>query len=183
MKGDILFFSIYSSSELRAPRSYISLNLGCCLRNLKSNRAGFYDQKSFFSCFVLLIFQICPICRTLPEKVEGDMLYEIYTAREYDDWFDDQQPKVRSQIENRLYKIMVDGHWGDCKRLDSDIWELRWENGRRIYYAYLTDYNLLMLIGGNKNGQSKDITQAKKVLRKRATEAFPIKRRGSSTKA
>lgn len=39
------------------------------------------------------------------------------------------------------------------------------EDGRRVYYVYLQDEEILLLLGGNKNGQSYDINQAKKILR------------------
>ncbi|HKZ00473.1 MAG TPA: hypothetical protein VJ112_04845 [Rhabdochlamydiaceae bacterium] len=44
------------------------------------------------------------------------------------------------------------------------------------YYAYLAEYNILLLLGGNKNGQNKDITQAQKILGKYA-EVSSQKRR------
>lgn len=46
------------------------------------------------------------------------------------------------------------------------IWELKWVGGRRIYYAYLPAQKILLLLGGNKNGQDKDIKQAKKIYAK-----------------
>lgn len=33
-------------------------------------------------------------------------------------------------------------------------------------FAYLAQENILLLLGGNKNGQDYDISQAKKILRK-----------------
>jgi putative addiction module killer protein len=44
--------------------------------------------------------------------------------------------------------------------------ELRWKNGRRVYYAEIPERNILLLLGGNKNGQDKDIHQAKKLFDK-----------------
>ena len=37
---------------------------------------------------------------------------------------------------------------------------------RRIYYALVPEANVLILLGGNKNGQDKDIKKAKKLLHK-----------------
>jgi hypothetical protein len=34
-----------------------------------------------------------------------------------------------------------------------------------VYYAYIPEKKILLLLGGNKNGQDKDIRQAKKILR------------------
>jgi putative addiction module killer protein len=66
----------------------------------------------------------------------------------------------------RLAAIELDGYFGDHKDLDSGVYELRWKNGRRLYYAYIPESRIILLLGGNKNGQEKDITQAKKILKK-----------------
>jgi putative addiction module killer protein len=46
------------------------------------------------------------------------------------------------------------------------ILELKWKNGRRVYYATIPEKKILLLLGGNKNGQDKDIRQAKKIFDK-----------------
>lgn len=89
--------------------------------------------------------------------------YFLYTTGEYDDWFARESPKAKLQIEKRLSHLKNEGHFGDHKRLDDLIWELRWKNGRRLYYALIPENNVLLLLGGNKNGQDKDIAQAKKI--------------------
>ena len=60
-------------------------------------------------------------------------------------------------------------HFGDHKFVGngiSQVWELRWKSGRRIYFAYIPDKNVLVLLGGNKNGQGKDIKKAKSIFQK-----------------
>jgi putative addiction module killer protein len=99
-------------------------------------------------------------------------MYELHKTREFDEWLQKQPLKSRLQVEERLLHIACDGHFGTCKHLTDHVWELKWANGRRVYYAYLAEYNVLLLLGGNKNGQSKDIKQAQKILRKYA-EASP----------
>ena len=99
-------------------------------------------------------------------------MYELHKTPEFDEWLKEQPLKSRLQVEERLLHIACDGHFGTCKHLTDHVWELKWANGRRVYYAYLAEYNVLLLLGGNKNGQSKDIRQAEKILRKYA-EASP----------
>lgn len=99
-------------------------------------------------------------------------MYDLLKTTEFDKWLQEQPLKSRLQVEERLLHIACDGHFGTCKHLTDHVWELKWANGRRIYYAYLAEYNVLLLLGGNKNGQSKDIKQAEKILRKYA-EASP----------
>jgi putative addiction module killer protein len=67
----------------------------------------------------------------------------------------------------RLEKIENHGHFGTIKDLDGDLWEIKWQSGRRIYYAYFAKQNILLLLGGNKNGQDKDIRHARKILSER----------------
>ena len=98
--------------------------------------------------------------------------YAIYKTPEYQEWFESQPLKAQVQIEDRLSKIEVEGYFGEHKFLSDGIWELKWKNGRRVYYAYIPEQNILLLFGGNKNGQSKDITQAKKNLRKHAKISY-----------
>ena len=93
------------------------------------------------------------------------MRYKIVKTEEYEEWLSGETMKSRFQIAKRLAKIESEGHFGTMKDLGDDVWELKWDIGRRIYYAYLPESNILLLLGGNKNGQSKDITQAKKILK------------------
>ncbi|MES2122104.1 MAG: type II toxin-antitoxin system RelE/ParE family toxin [Chlamydiota bacterium] len=93
-------------------------------------------------------------------------MYKLHKTSEFEEWLDEQPLKARLQVDERLLHIVCEGHFGVCKHLGNSVWELKWANGRRIYYAYIAELNILLLLGGNKNGQSKDITQAKKILRK-----------------
>jgi putative addiction module killer protein len=94
------------------------------------------------------------------------MRYTIIKTEEYDDWLKKETMKSRFQIAKRLEKIETDGHFGLIRDdLGEGLCELKWANGRRIYYCHIPKSNILLLLGGNKNGQSKDITQAKKILK------------------
>ncbi len=47
--------------------------------------------------------------------------------------------------------------------------ELKWKNGRRIYFSVTLEDDgqiLILLLGGNKNGQNRDIRKAKLILQK-----------------
>jgi putative addiction module killer protein len=92
--------------------------------------------------------------------------YTIYNTLEYDEWLEEQPAKSQVQIREHLSHIQEDGHFGDHKDVEGDVWELKWKNGRRVYYAYIPEKKILLLLGGNKNGQNKDIREAKKILHK-----------------
>lgn len=92
--------------------------------------------------------------------------YNIYKTPEYEHWLDDRTEKEKAQIAERLSKIALEGYFGDYKSVSDFIFELRWKNGRRLYFSYLDELDILLLLGGNKNGQDKDIAKAKKIFRK-----------------
>ena len=55
------------------------------------------------------------------------------------------------------------GNFGDHKSVGNDVYELRITEGKgyRIYYAHENNTIVLLLFGGNKATQSKDIKLAK----------------------
>lgn len=93
-------------------------------------------------------------------------IYTIYNTPEYDEWLKTQPAKSQVQIRQRISHIQDNGYFGEHKNVEDGVWELKWKNGRRIYYAYIPEKKILLLLGGNKNGQGKDIHQAKKILHK-----------------
>ncbi len=95
------------------------------------------------------------------------MQYKTKKTEEYDSWYSDQRAKEQAQIEKRVKNIVDHGHFGDNKDLEGGLAELRFKNGRRIYFAIFEDEGgetVVLLLGGNKNGQDKDITEARKIL-------------------
>lgn len=69
--------------------------------------------------------------------------------------------KAAARILARLEKLR-DGHFGDCKPLKSGVWELRIDvgPGYRLYYSRVGREVILLLLGGDKRGQSRDIAKA-----------------------
>jgi putative addiction module killer protein len=93
--------------------------------------------------------------------------FVIYFTEPFKEWLNSQTHKSRSQIRSRLLKIEDEGYFGTNKFLDRfGIWELKFNDGRRIYYALIPDSKIIVLYGGNKNGQEKDIKKATSILRK-----------------
>lgn len=98
--------------------------------------------------------------------------YLISRTPEFEEWMRNLSARIQMQIFKRLAKIEHYGHFGDHKSvsfyekglLKDVIWELRWDDGKRVYYAYIPKKRILLLLGGNKNGQDKDVTQAKSIF-------------------
>ena len=65
----------------------------------------------------------------------------------------------------RLQKIENEGHFGECKSVGNGISELKinYANGYRIYFKEKDGKIIILLIGGNKSTQPKDIEKAKEI--------------------
>jgi|SaaInlLV_10m_DNA_2_1039722.scaffolds.fasta_scaffold235678_1 putative addiction module killer protein len=61
----------------------------------------------------------------------------------------------------RLDRLML-GHYGDHKHISRGIYELRLHQspGYRIYYGELGDAIVVLLVGGTKRRQQRDIEKA-----------------------
>lgn len=72
------------------------------------------------------------------------------------------QPDVYGSILTRLDRV-EDGNFGDSGHVGGGVWELRIDLGigYRVYFGEDDDL-VILLLGGNKKTQAKDIKQAKK---------------------
>ena len=83
-----------------------------------------------------------------------------------DDWFESiREMHTRSKILTRLDRLKL-GNFGDCKAIGDGLAELRihYGPGIRIYYSKIGNKVILLLCGGDKGSQTKDIHKAKKYL-------------------
>ncbi|MBS3904472.1 MAG: type II toxin-antitoxin system RelE/ParE family toxin [Simkania sp.] len=97
--------------------------------------------------------------------------YNVYETEEYKEWLGEGTLKSQRQIHSRVLKIEEEGYFGHHKYLQgAGVWELKFTDGRRVYYAQVPESNVILLLGGNKNGQDKDIKKAAKIFGK-ITEA------------
>ena len=90
---------------------------------------------------------------------------QVLRSQEFNEWFECQTETVQSLVLARLHRISVDGHFGTTNHFDGLI-ELKWKSGLRVYTARIGQMVIVVVGGGNKNGQNKDIQKAKKVLNK-----------------
>ncbi len=72
-----------------------------------------------------------------------------------------QDQLIRDRVRIRILRLQ-DGNFGDHKFLSQGVWELRMNfgGGIRIYYGFFEDKVVLLLSGGNKNTQKRDIQKA-----------------------
>lgn len=112
------------------------------------------------NCYIIANDKICA------KPVKGLMVYEIEYSHEYEEWLHRQTDRMQFHIAQRLSKIETYGHFGVHKKVYDTIWELKWKNGMRIYFVHPERYVILLLVGGNKNGQNKDIRKAYNILKR-----------------
>ena len=78
-------------------------------------------------------------------------------------WESKLNRKARAIITARLARIRL-GNFGDCKYIQGKkgIYELRihFESGYRIYFGKYKEQIILLLLGGDKRSQKKDILKA-----------------------
>ncbi|WP_227061851.1 type II toxin-antitoxin system RelE/ParE family toxin [Acinetobacter pittii] len=89
-------------------------------------------------------------------------MYEIKTTETFDEWFDslrDTQGKAR--INARLRRVEL-GNFGDAEPVGENVSELRFffGPGYRIYFIQNGDEIIVLLAGGDKSSQQKDIDKA-----------------------
>ncbi|HQS58568.1 MAG: addiction module antitoxin RelB [Gallionellales bacterium 35-53-114] len=88
-------------------------------------------------------------------------------TREYQDWFDSLQDKqVKTRILVRIDRLQ-DGNAGDVAPVGEGVSELRlhFGSGWRVYYTERNSQIIILLAGGNKSTQAKDIKLAQTLAR------------------
>jgi putative addiction module killer protein len=90
----------------------------------------------------------------------------LYATDEFREWSDSLGNKRRALVDSRLDRIRESAHFGDFKPLGGGLYELRWKNGTRVYFSFKAGdvgRTVLILWGGDKNGQGRDISKARKL--------------------
>ena len=96
-------------------------------------------------------------------------MFFIEKTKEFDKWLkklNDIQSKAK--ILFRIQKLEKEEHFGDCKPVGEGISELRiyFANGYRVYFKEKDGKIIILLIGGDKSTQEKDIKKAKDIWKK-----------------
>ncbi len=73
--------------------------------------------------------------------------------------------RAKAKILFRLQKLEKEEHFGDCKPVGNGIRELRidYAKGYRVYFKETNGKIIILLIGGDKSSQQRDIEKAKKI--------------------
>src|SRR5436190_6781604 len=93
--------------------------------------------------------------------------FRIYRTKDgkepFIEWLESLKDKTgRANITNRLNRV-AHGNYGDCESVGNGIHELRihYGPGYRVYFSEQHETIILLLLGGSKRTQAKDIKKAK----------------------
>lgn len=89
-------------------------------------------------------------------------MFRIEKTILYHNWYRSLDVNTRLRISKRLHRIAVSGHFGDIKSVGEGVFELRFffGPGYRVYYKHIDGVIVLLLAGGDKSSQSRDIELA-----------------------
>jgi putative addiction module killer protein len=90
------------------------------------------------------------------------IVYQAEKDKEpFTEWFVALDSKIRIRIRSRLDRV-EQGYYGDYKSVGQGVYELRFffGSGYRVYFAEDGDTIVLLLCGGDKSSQSKDVIKA-----------------------
>jgi putative addiction module killer protein len=93
------------------------------------------------------------------------MRYELDSTEDFDRWLDGLPKADRNRLVARLDR-MEQGNFGDHKQLAECLFELRcfFGGGLRVYFTIRRSVVVLLLAGGDKDTQKRDIARANALL-------------------
>ena len=80
----------------------------------------------------------------------------------FDNWYNSlRDSKISTIIDKRLNRVIL-GNLGDCQSVGEGVFELRIDYGPgfRIYFGQVGTTIIILLCGGDKSTQGRDIRQA-----------------------
>lgn len=93
-------------------------------------------------------------------------MIEIARTGEFARWLKRlKDASARARINLRVDRVAMTGNLGDCKSVGDGVSEMRidYGPGYRLYFAWREDKLILLLVGGDKSTQQKDIARAKRL--------------------
>ena len=94
-------------------------------------------------------------------------MYTVVESEAFTKWLVGLRDRsTRQRLVTRIRKASL-GNLGDVKAVGANVWEMRefFGSGWRMYYLHQGDTIILMLGGGNKSTQKKDVSEAQAIAK------------------
>jgi putative addiction module killer protein len=94
-------------------------------------------------------------------------MIEVRATRWYKDWIAGLKDRAAvARIDTRIRRLSL-GNPGDFKSVGDGVCELRVDHGPgyRVYYVQRRELIVILLCGGDKQSQDRDIKAAKKIAK------------------
>ena len=102
-------------------------------------------------------------------RVKPEIQLEVYVTKNgkapFLDWLESLDNKIRYRVKERLYRIAL-GNLGDHKFISKGVSEIRltFGSGYRIYYSNMENKTIMLLCGGDKSTQKRDVKKTNAYL-------------------
>lgn len=96
-------------------------------------------------------------------------MFLIEKTTEFDKWLRKLNDiTAKAKILFRIQRLEKEEYFGDCKLVGGGIKELRinYSKGYRVYFKETDGRIIILLVGGDKSTQQKDIEKAKEIWNK-----------------
>jgi putative addiction module killer protein len=92
-------------------------------------------------------------------------VWDVRQTEAFSSWLRASAPMVQRKVAIRVARVQS-GLFGDVKALGGGLSELRIDfgPGYRVYFARVGDRIILLLAGGDKSSQTRDIAAARRLL-------------------
>lgn len=106
---------------------------------------------------------------TNPKGIQSDTIkiYQLRQTQVFARWLKDLKDlHARAAIVWRLKQVQA-GHLGDAKSVGDGVSEMRWHlgPGYRVYFCRRGQQVIVLLAGGSKSTQARDIARAKQLAK------------------
>ena len=94
-------------------------------------------------------------------------MLKVYQTEEFSRWFEKlRDRKAKARIQARIDRIEL-GNFGDVEPVGEGVSELRifYGPGYRLYFTKRSSVVVILLTGGSKSSQNKDIKKAKELAK------------------
>ena len=93
-------------------------------------------------------------------------MINIKESDDYLAWLNSLTKKEQAKVQARISRIAHDEYFGTVRNLGEGLAELKWTNGWRVYFVSIGHKKILLINGGHKNEQEKDIKKARIYIRR-----------------